>query len=267
MTTAKWFPANRNNYEKGRGVERIELIILHWSNSEPLAMTDNKFVDPSRLASAHYGIENAEIHQYVKDEDTAFHAGSMSADKRSIGIIVTGGVNSPISEATYQTLSLLLEELMRKNRLPIDRDHIKGHKEITSGYCPGTLDIDRIIEDTKKLSPQSVMDRLRREKEEAIDLMNEKVKIADTAEARFEELRAIIREKDTKIETKIEEFMILTIKNAELEEGARDLFRKLLKSEEECRKLALANSRSIYAIIWERVTNYARKVRYIFRSK
>lgn len=257
----KFFPPSRNNYERGRGSEKIEMIFLHWSNAESLALTDTKFVDPARLASAHYAIENTEIHQYVKDEDTAFHSGSMSADKRSIGIICIGGPNMPISEATYQTVALLLEELTRKNRLPIDRDHIKGHGEVTMGFCPGTLDIDRIIEDTKKLSPQNVMDKLRQEMQEALNLAESKTKIADTAEAKFEELRAIIREKDTKIETKVEEFILLTINNGELEGANKALSKRLNELEILSKldlgvledKLTLANSRSIYAIIWERI--------------
>jgi N-acetyl-anhydromuramyl-L-alanine amidase AmpD len=249
----KWFPSSRNNYEKGRGNERIELIVLHWSSAESLALTDNKFVDPSRLASAHYAIENTEIHQYVKDEDTAFHSGSMSADKRSIGIICIGGPNMPITDATYQTLALLLEEIMRKNRLPIDRDHIKGHKEITTGFCPGSLDIDRVIEDTRKLSPQSVMDRLRKEKDDAIDAMNEKKKIADTAEARIEELRSIIREKDERLETKIEELVLMTVHQTELTRYGNELVNEINILKGNIKELALANSRSIYAIIWERI--------------
>src|SRR5258708_11421780 len=117
----RFTPANRNNYEVGRGSEKISFIILHWSGNESLTETDTKFANSNRLASAHLAIDNFEIHQYVKDSDTAFHSGLALVDKQSIGIICIGGENMPVTEATYQTLALVIEELARKYRIPIDR--------------------------------------------------------------------------------------------------------------------------------------------------
>lgn len=191
----KFFPASPNNFERGRGDEKIELIVLHWSSGESLTDTDTKFNVPTRLASAHLAIENTDIHQYVKDENTAFHSGSSSVDKRSIGIIVTGGVNMPVSEATYQTLSLVIEELCRKYRIPIDRDHIKGHNEITKTFCPGgDLNLVRVVTEAKALSPQTILDKLRTQIEELKEELVQERKKSDTADARIEEVRDLLRE-------------------------------------------------------------------------
>ncbi len=195
----KFYPAARNNYEFGRDEKKIEFIILHWSASESLTQTDTKFADNNRLASAHYAIENTDIHQYVKDENTAFHSGQTTVDKQSIGIICVGGVNMPVSEATYQTVSLLIEELCRKYRIPIDRDHIKGHNEITKGYCPGSLDLGRIVVDAKALSPQTIMDKLRTKIEELQEQLKQEEKKSATADARIEEVRIQLDKKEKKL--------------------------------------------------------------------
>lgn len=239
-------PAHRNNFEKNRSDQNPELFLLHWSAGELLSETDNKFSDPNRLASAHFAIEDAEIHQYVKEPDTAFHAGLTSVDKKAIGIILIGGPNMPISERTYQTVSLLVEELARKYRIPLDRDHIKGHNEVSKGFCPGTVDINRIVVESKALSPATMVERLKREKEEAEAALAQAMVITNTAEARFEELRLQIREKDTKIQQMAEDFIYLTMQNHKLEDY---LNRKNIALEE----LSLYNNRPIFAIILERI--------------
>lgn len=193
----KWYPAHTNNFERTR--EKIELIVLHWSAGESLSQTDTKFTNPNRLASVHFAIENVDIHNYVKEDQTAYHSGSAGVDRRSLGIICIGGPNLPISDATYQTTTLLIEELCRKLRIPIDRDHIKGHREISEGQCPGSLDLERIVKDAKALSPQSIMDKLQQEKEQLRNQFIDEKKKNDTSEARFEELRGLIANKDEDI--------------------------------------------------------------------
>lgn len=240
---SKFFPASTNNYERGRGTEKIELIILHWSNAESLTQTDTKFNVPTRLASAHLAIENTTIHQYVKDENTAFHSGSSSVDKRSIGIICIGGVNMPISEATYQTLFLVIEELCRKYRIPIDRDHIKGHNEITKTFCPGELDIIRVVKEAKALSPQTILDKLKTQIEELKENLIQERKKSDTADARIEEVRLMLRGNQEELESKIKAFFYLESKYTDLE-------RELKKAKY---FLLIEQSRSLFSIIRDRI--------------
>src|SRR5258708_18712517 len=214
----RFTPANRNNYEVGRGSEKISFIILHWSGNESLTETDTKFANSNRLASAHLAIDNFEIHQYVKDSDTAFHSGLALVDKQSIGIICIGGENMPVTEATYQTLAQVIEELARKYRIPIDSDHIKGHKDIVKVFCPGSLDISRVIVDAKALSPGSVMDKLKMKIDELQDALIIQKRQVDTADSRIEEVRLLLYKKDEAYQKKIEEFIYLEMRNEKLEE-------------------------------------------------
>jgi len=213
----KFIPANSNNFEKGRRNNNINLVVLHWIVGT-LESIDATFADPKRFASAHYGIGDGEIHQYVKDEDTAFHAGVFDINLKSIGIEHEGSPNLPITDATYQTSAQFVEELCRKYRIPLDRDHIKGHKEFKATQCPGTLDIDRIIREAKSFSPQSVIDKLRNERDQNWNLYQEEKKKNGVNEAHYEELRKIIREKDEKITQINQNMVILSIKNTELTE-------------------------------------------------
>lgn len=233
---SKFFPASTNNYERGRGTEKIELIVLHWSNAESLFDTDTKFNVPTRLASAHLAIENTIIHQYVKDENTAFHSGSSSVDKRSIGIICIGGVNMPISEATHQTLSLVIEELCRKYRIPIDMDHIKGHSEVANTFCPGELDLVRVVKEAKALSPQTILDKLRSQIEELKEELTQERKKVDTADARIEEVRLLLDKKDKQAQHDQKLMVYFSVKAEQLEQ-----------------RLYKEQSRSIFFLIRDRI--------------
>lgn len=222
----KWFPAHNYNFERGRGEEKINLIVLHYSAGELLSQTDIKFLNPRRLASVHFAIENTEIHEYVKPEDTAFHSGSIEVDKRSIGIILTGGVNMPVTDITYQTLELFLEELCRKHRILIDLDHIKGHKEITKGECPGTLDIDRIVKATKALAPQSIIEKLKYRSEELQQALDREIQKPDLLTAKLEELRLVYSKKDEAYTKKCTDLLLMQMRNEKLEDIIRELLNR-----------------------------------------
>ncbi|MFZ2882444.1 MAG: N-acetylmuramoyl-L-alanine amidase [Candidatus Moraniibacteriota bacterium] len=142
----KWIGANGNNFGVGRSGTKIDMVILHWI-AGTLKSCDATFQSPTRLASAHYGVGNLEIHQYVKEEDTAWHAGNLAINKRSIGIENEGSPTITITDATYNTLSGLLKDICSRYGIPLDREHIKGHKEVSlkPTACPGDLDIDRVI--------------------------------------------------------------------------------------------------------------------------
>ncbi|MCE3613275.1 N-acetylmuramoyl-L-alanine amidase, partial [Escherichia coli] len=72
------------NFTPGRTAP-IDTIVVHWMAGW-LAGADQTFQDRVRQTSAHYGIEDGTVHQYVKEADTAWHAGSFPANSRSIGI-------------------------------------------------------------------------------------------------------------------------------------------------------------------------------------
>ena len=146
--TIKWLGANSNNFQVGRSGNKIDKVVLHWIVGK-LAAADSTFQNPERIASAHYGIGHTEVHQYVREEDTAYHAGNLTVNRQSIGIEHEGGPDLPISEDTHKTSIELVTDICRRYNIPADRQHILKHSEIKATQCPGTLDIDRIIREVQ----------------------------------------------------------------------------------------------------------------------
>jgi len=146
--TIKWIGANSNNFQSGRSGNKIDKIVLHWIVGK-LSAADAVFNNPDRQVSAHYGIGHTTIHQYVREEDTAYHAGNLTVNRQSIGIEHEGGPDLPISEDTHKTSIELVTDICRRYNIPADRQHILKHSEIKATQCPGTLDIDRIIREVQ----------------------------------------------------------------------------------------------------------------------
>ena len=144
----KWVGANPKNFAIGRQNEKITKICLHWVVGK-LSAADAVFNNPDRQVSAHYGIGHTTIHQYVREEDTAYHAGNLTVNRQSIGIEHEGGPDLPISEDTHKTSIELVTDICRRYNIPADRQHILKHSEIKATQCPGTLDIDRIIREVQ----------------------------------------------------------------------------------------------------------------------
>ena len=148
--TIKWLGANSNNFQVGRSGNKIDKVVLHWIVGK-LSAADATFQNPERIASAHYGIGHTEVHQYVREEDTAYHAGNLTINRQSIGIEHEGGPDLPISEDTHKTSIELVTDICRRYSIPADRQHIIKHSEVPRAtQCPGTLDIDRIVREVQK---------------------------------------------------------------------------------------------------------------------
>lgn len=122
---------------------------MHWMVSR-IDGCDATFQDGRRQASAHYGIEDGTVHQYVKEEDTAWHCGVWEINQETIGIEHSGGPDLPISEETIQTSINLVTDICKRYGIPADRQHIRKHSEVKATQCPGTLPVDRIVEEVAK---------------------------------------------------------------------------------------------------------------------
>lgn len=144
------------NITPGRKIYRPEAVVIHIMEGT-LAGTDSWFRNPASKVSAHYGIgKNGEIHQYVKETDTAWHAGRVNAPgwqliKRStngmfinpnyytIGIEHEGNESSDWTDAMYESSSSMIKAICSRWNIPIDRNHVIGHHEIYSlKTCPGS---------------------------------------------------------------------------------------------------------------------------------
>lgn len=151
--TITWKGAHPNNYMVGRSGQQIEFIVCHWIVGT-LESAGATFANASRLASATYGVGGKAVHQYVRDEDTAYANGNWQSNLKSLSIEHEGGPSIPITDATYETSAQLIAEKAKQYNIPLDRQHIKKHNEVSDKptQCPGTLDLDRLIKRAKEIN-------------------------------------------------------------------------------------------------------------------
>jgi N-acetylmuramoyl-L-alanine amidase len=163
------------NFTPGRKKYQPLAIVIHIMQGS-LAGTDSWFGNRQARVSAHYGVgRSGEVHQYVEEKDTAWHAGvvttpSWSLIKKTVsglfinpnyytvGIEHEGTIDTDWTDAMYESTSTLIAEISKKWNIPIDRDHIIGHHEIYSvKACPGNkVDFNKLIAlAAGKSAPQS----------------------------------------------------------------------------------------------------------------
>ncbi len=137
------------NYTSGRNGQKVKHIVIHHMDGT-LTATDDVFQDTTRNTSAHYGIGQSEIHQYVKEGDTAYHAGNWNENLQSIGIEHEDFASDNFTDAVYASSAALIKDICTRYGLPISRETIHPHNEFFATACPGTLDIDRLINEATK---------------------------------------------------------------------------------------------------------------------
>lgn len=150
MNTIKKIWKGSPNFWTGRKGYAPELIVIHIMDGT-LSGTDSWFANIASQVSAHYGIgKNGEIHQYVKEEDSAWHAGRIDAPDAklvkqnvnpnlyTIGIEHEGSSKDVWTEEMKQASAALIQEICQRFKIPIDREHIIGHYQIYSKKpdCP-----------------------------------------------------------------------------------------------------------------------------------
>lgn len=141
------------NFWQGRKGYRPEAVVIHIMDGT-LAGTDRWFANPASQVSAHFGIgKNGEVHQYVKEEDTAWHAGridapswklikpaSVNPNLYTIGIEHEGKPGDAWTDAMEHASAELIRDVCARWQILIDRDHIVGHYQIFSKKpnCPAS---------------------------------------------------------------------------------------------------------------------------------
>jgi N-acetylmuramoyl-L-alanine amidase len=147
------------NKRKSRSGFRPEAVVIHIMEGT-LKGTDSWFKNPDSKVSAHYGIGlNGEVHQYVLETDTAQHAGrksnsswnlvksNVNPNLYTIGIEHEGKGDTAWTDAMYHASAELVREICTRWHIPMDRNHIIGHREIYGvKTCPGSqVSLDRLI--------------------------------------------------------------------------------------------------------------------------
>ena len=148
------------HYDVGRQGCVPRGIVVH-TNVGSLASTLDWFADPRSGVSAHWlvGLDGRVV-RLVDERDTARHAGRVSNPSTplydgtdpnlyTIGIEFEdgrdpSGVERP--RAQYDAGAQVIAAAARRWRIPIDREHVVGHRELTDRKtCPGNLDVDRLV--------------------------------------------------------------------------------------------------------------------------
>lgn len=161
LVKPKWIGAAKGNYRTGRpGNPKIDMILIHVIEGT-LKSCDNWFNNSAVGVSAHYGIgRKRELHQYVEEENTAYHAGrvnnptsalvkrrpGVNPNNYSIGIEHEGTADSIWPDTMYEDSARLVAVIAKRHDILLDRVHVVGHREIYSlKTCPGRGDVDRIV--------------------------------------------------------------------------------------------------------------------------
>jgi len=134
-----------SNYMKGREGKQITKIVMHWFGTGDLAGADSRFSNPLSKVSAHYGISDDIVYQWVEEKYTSYGAGDWNTNLTCINIEHDATTTKNATEETYQTAGQLLREICDRHNIPLDREHIIKHSEVKATQCPGTLDVDKII--------------------------------------------------------------------------------------------------------------------------
>ncbi len=148
---SKWIGSPESNFRRGRPFGlRPEAIVIHIMDGS-FAAGESVFRDPTTHKSAHYGISRAgEIHQYVDENDTAFHAGivvnptwtllkaRVNPNFYTIGIEHEGRPDDVWPEAQLSASATLIGQIAARWRIPLDELHVIRHHQIrASKTCPG----------------------------------------------------------------------------------------------------------------------------------
>lgn len=142
------------NFATGRGGNKPLAIINHIMCGT-LDGTDSWFKNPSSQVSAHFGVgKDGSVHQYVKEEDTAWANGRKSSPDQdwlsqfpavnpnqwTISIEHEGYPDQPFTPEQIAATIELHKYLVNKWGIVIDDTHITGHFRIDSVSrkdCPG----------------------------------------------------------------------------------------------------------------------------------
>lgn len=151
---------DKANYATGRRGFHPEAIVVH-TLAGSLEQAATEALNPNALQSSHYAISLAgDVHQFVDESDTAFHAGIVVLPDWEL--LKSNGVNpnyytigiafERTSEAIWPGAqafagNLLTLEIASRWGIALDADHVIGHNRIrASQSCPaGPIELSRLF--------------------------------------------------------------------------------------------------------------------------
>lgn len=164
------------NFRSGRSAHHVEAVVIHLIDGGQAGcdatFLDNSLADPR---SAHYSIsKSGEIHQYVQEQDTAFHAGRIfnptwpglkrGPDGRfvnpnyyTIGIEHEGRANDEWPDAMYIASAALLRAISARHPAlgTLGEHNVALHRQIRANKsCPGfQFNLQRLLLEVTRQPP------------------------------------------------------------------------------------------------------------------
>lgn len=128
---------------------KIDTVLIHHNASLSDAVARSTwYVSTGHGTSAHYQVTPDKIWGCVGENYVAYHAGNYPVNQRSIGIEHLNNTGAPtwtIAEETYRNSAKLIRDICERYNIPIDNQHIIGHRVVAQTQCPGGIDIDKLI--------------------------------------------------------------------------------------------------------------------------
>lgn len=141
--------ADSTNYTNGRSA-KVSKIVIHHGATTSLSSIGAVFQQPNRNGSAHYGVGEKKIIQYVDENNTAWHASNWDINSLSIGIETTnstGCVNNndsdkdswKVSDISLRTLITLVADIGKRYSLGtlVPGENVTWHSLYANTFCPG----------------------------------------------------------------------------------------------------------------------------------
>jgi hypothetical protein len=146
----QWIGCLASNFASGRAGFKPEAIVIHRTGGS-IQDIDARFAQTRSFSSSHYAVGlDGEVHQYVDEGDTAFHAGitlnstwtllkaGSNPNFYSIAIEEAGSAGDTIRDVQYDATAELIAEIARHWQIAADANHVVLHSEIRDGrLCPG----------------------------------------------------------------------------------------------------------------------------------
>lgn len=136
----------------------IDRIIIHHNATTDKNVAMDTWLQGGRSGtSAHYEVTPTEIIGCVGEQYAAWHAGGTgpadpprisNPNQRSIGIEnvnSSGAPNWSVDQRTIQNCARLVADICKRYNIPLDRQHVLGHNEVTATACPGGIDVDEVV--------------------------------------------------------------------------------------------------------------------------
>ena len=139
--------------------------------------------------SANYAVSDTEIVGCVGENYAAWHAGGTGVydipnisniNARSIGIEHVNSTGAPswqVSDATIRNSAKLVADICKRYNIPITRERIKRHGEITKTQCCGGLDIDKLVKYAQEIANGKQTNEIEFEKKETENNFTEEIEM------------------------------------------------------------------------------------------